>query len=237
VNSYNQIIKSGKVSRGAIGIQFAREDNPSLLKVYGASNGVFVSQVTPNGPAAKAGVQVSDVILAVNGRNITTGEQLVEMISAAQPGSTVDLKVLRDGKTMTVPVKIGDRAAIVAENGEQGAPEASEEGEGPTTHARLGVSVQNLSQADREQMGLKATGGVVIASVEPGSFAEDIGLQKGDVLLEINRHHVTSGADVRNIMQSAKPGEAMAFKVMRGDGNGNWQSLFAAGTVPAASQQ
>jgi serine protease Do len=80
-------------------------------------------------------------------------------------------------------------------------------------------------------MGLKA-GGVVIASVEPGSFAEDIGLQKGDVLVEINRHHVASAADVRNIMQSAKPGEAMAFKLMRNAG-GNWSSVFAAGTLQA----
>ena len=230
VNSYNQIVKTGKVSRGAIGIQFAREDNPSLLKVYGASNGVFVSQVTTGGPAAKAGVQVSDVILSVNGHAITSGDELVQMISAAQPGSTVDMKLLRDGKTMTVPVKIGDRAAIVAENGsEQAAPEG-DEAEGPTTHARLGVSVQNLTDADREQMGLK-TGGVVIASVEPGSFAEDIGLQKGDVLVEINRHHIATGADVRNLMQTAKPGEALAFKVMRNNGNGSWTSLFLAGTV------
>jgi serine protease Do len=79
-------------------------------------------------------------------------------------------------------------------------------------------------------MGLKA-GGVVIASVEPSSFAEDIGLQKGDVLVEINRQHVNSAADVRNIMQSAKPGQAMAFKLMRNAGD-NWTSLFAAGTVP-----
>jgi serine protease Do len=78
-------------------------------------------------------------------------------------------------------------------------------------------------------MGLK-TGGVVIAGVEPGSFAEDIGLQKGDVLVEINRHHVASATDVRSVMQSAKPGEAMAFKLMRNNG-GNWTSLFAAGTL------
>jgi len=230
VNSYNQIIKSGKVSRGAIGIQFARQENDSLLKVYGASSGVFVSQVNPGGPAAKAGVQVSDIIVGINGQTLKDGEQLVNLISAAQPGSTVDLKVLRDGKTLNVPVKIGDRAEIVADNRSGKESAEGEEGEGDTTHARLGVSVQNLTDSDREQMGLK-TGGVVIASVEPGSFAEDIGLQKGDVLVEINRHHVTSGADVRNLMQAAKPGEAMAFKMMRNTG-GNWTSLFAAGTVP-----
>ncbi|MGC9949572.1 MAG: Do family serine endopeptidase [Bryobacteraceae bacterium] len=230
VNSYNQIVKNGKVSRGAIGIQFAREENSSLLKVYGASKGVFVSQVNPGGPAAKAGVQVSDIIVGINGKNIESGDQLVETISAAQPGSSVELKLLRDGKPMEVSVKIGDRAELVADNGAKGSREG-EEGEGETTHARLGVSVQNLSDSDREQMGLKS-GGVVIASVEPGSFAEDIGLQKGDVLVEINRHRVASGADVTSIMKSAKPGEAMAFRLMRNAG-GNWNSLFAAGTVPA----
>ena len=229
VNSYNQIIKSGKVSRGAIGIQFAREQNSSLLKAYGASSGVFVQSVNPNGPAAKAGMQASDIIVGANGQTITDGDQLVQMISAVQPGSSVDLKVLRDGKTVSVPVKIGDRAALVADNG---AGQESQEGEseGPATHARLGVSLQNLTDSDREQMGLK-TGGVVIASVEPGSFAEDIGLQKGDVVVEINRHHVATANDVRNIMQSAKPGEPMAFKLMRNAG-GNWTSLFAAGSVP-----
>jgi serine protease Do len=228
VNSYNQIVKNGKVSRGAIGIQFAREENAALLKAYGASSGVFVQSVTDGGPASKAGMQASDIIVGINGQPLKDGDQLVDMISAAQPGSTVNLKVLRNGKPLEVSVKIGDRANIVAENGSPESREG-EPGQGETTHARLGVNVQNLTSSDREQMGLKA-GGVVIASVEPGSFAEDIGLQKGDVLMEINRQHVTSAADVRNIMQSAKPGEAMAFKLMRNDGK-NWNSLFAAGTL------
>jgi serine protease Do len=229
VNSYNQIVKSGKVSRGAIGIQFAREENAALLKAYNASSGIFVQQVTPGGPAAKAGVQASDIIVGVNGQTVKDGEQLVETISAAQPGSTVSMKLLRDGKPMEVSVKIGDRANIVADNepGQEGAPGAEE---GESTHARLGVSVQNLNPSDRQQMGL-STGGVVIASVAPSSFAEDIGLQKGDVIVAINRHPVNSAADVRDLMQSAKPGEAMAFKLMR-NADGNWNPLFTAGTLP-----
>jgi serine protease Do len=231
VNSYNQIVQHGKVSRGAIGIQFAREENASLLKAYGASSGVFVQQVTPGGPAAKAGMQASDIIVGINGQTVKDGDQLVQTISAAQPGATVNLKVLRDGKPVEVSAKIGDRAEIVADNGSGKPSPESGEGDGEATHARLGVNIQNLTESDREQMGLK-TGGVVIASVEPGSFAEDIGLQKGDVLVEINRHHVAAAADVRNIMQSAKPGQAMAFKLMRNAG-GNWNSLFAAGTLQA----
>ncbi len=75
VNSYNQIIKTGKVSRGAIGIQFAREENGSLLKAYGATGGVFVQQVTAGGPAAKAGVEASDIIVGINGKNIESGDR------------------------------------------------------------------------------------------------------------------------------------------------------------------
>jgi serine protease Do len=228
VNSYNQIVKTGKVSRGAIGIQFGRENNPALLKVYGATSGVFVQQVTPGGPAAKAGMRASDVIIAANGKPVNGGDQLVEMVSAAQPGSTIDLKVLRDGKTVDLPVRVGDRAAVIADNGnEESAPEGAQGEAAPT---RLGIAVQNLSPSDRQQMGL-STGGVLVASVEPGSFAEDIGITKGDVIVAINRQPVNSAADVRNIVQSAKPGEAIAFKLMRNTG-GNWNSLFTAGTMP-----
>jgi serine protease Do len=230
VDSYNQIVKNGKVSRGAIGIQFGREQTAALLKAYGASSGVFVQQVTPDGPAAKAGMLASDIIVGINGRPVQDGDQLVQAISATQPGATVNLKVLRDGKSLEVPVRIGDRAEIVADNGSgKMSPESSE---GEATHSRLGVSVQNLDQSDREQIGL-SKGGVVIAAVEPGSFAEDIGLTKGDVIVAINRQPVSSAADVRNIVQSAKPGEAMAFKVMRNT-DGKWSSLFTAGTLSAS---
>jgi len=227
VTSYNQIVKTGKVSRGAIGIQFAREENSALLKAYGASTGVFVQSVTPDGPAAHAGVKPADVITAVNGQSIKNGDQLVQVIAGTAPGSTVHLSVLRDGKTMEVPIKVGNRAELFANNGGNGSGQG---GEGEATHARLGVSVESLTPSERDQVGLKS-GGVLIASVQPGSFADDIGLQKGDVIVEINRHVVTSPEDVSNIMRLAKPGEAMAFKVMRNAG-GNWSPLFAAGTVP-----
>ncbi|HTQ54837.1 MAG TPA: Do family serine endopeptidase [Bryobacteraceae bacterium] len=227
VSSYNQIIKHGKVSRGAIGVQFARESNAALLKAYGASTGVFVQQVTPGGPAANAGVRASDVITGVNSESITDGQQLVNIIASTAPGATVQMHILRDGKAMTLPVKIGDRDAIV--NNDNGG--SSEQPQGEATTPRLGVSLENLTPADRQQMGL-TTGSVVIGSVQPGSFAEDIGLAKGDVILEVNRQHVNSADDVRNAMQSAKPGEAIAFKIMRNDGQ-NWNTLFAAGTLPA----
>jgi len=229
VDSYNQIVKNGKVSRGAIGIQFAREENASLLKAYGASSGVFVQQVTPGGPAAKAGIQASDVIIGLNGQTIKDGDQLVQMISAAEPGAKVNLKVLRDGKPVEMAVRIGDRAEVVADNRPDRTEPESAEG-GSTGNARLGISLQSLDRSDREQLGV-AAGGVLVAAVEPGSFAEDVGLMKGDVIMAINRQPVASPAEVRSIVQSAKPGQAMAFKLLR-NASGKWNSLFTAGTLP-----
>ena len=229
VNSYNQIVKTGKVSRGAIGIKFARGENAALLKAYGASTGVFVQSVDSDGPAAKAGMRAADIIVGVNGQPVKDGDQLVTMISDTHPGATVNVKVLRDGKTLELPVQIGDRAALLADNGNGNSNSEGEQG--PATHARLGVSVQNLTPSDRQDMGI-TSGSVVIASVQPGSFADDLGLQRGDVILEINRHQINTAADVRNMMQTAKPGEAIAFKLMRNAGN-NWSVMFAAGTVPA----
>jgi serine protease Do len=229
VQSYNQIIKNGKVSRGAIGVQFAREENASLLKAYGATGGVFVQQVTAGGPASKAGMQAADIIVGINGETVRDGDHLVQVISAAQPGSTVKLKVLRDGKPVELAVKVADRADVLADNG-PGGPASPESSEGEAAPAKLGISVQAIDPSDREQIGL-TSGGVLVASVQPGSFAEDIGLAQNDVIVSINRQPVKAPADVRTIMQSVKPGDAVAFKLMRNAG-GQWASLFIAGTMP-----
>jgi serine protease Do len=102
------------------------------------------------------------------------------------------------------------------------------------------MSVQPLKTVDRQNMGFKGSGGVLIASVEPGSFADDIGLQKGDIIVELNREKVASTEDIRRIQSTLKPGQPAAFQVMRqaqgSRGGGEWQPVFAAGTVPAGNQ-
>ena len=200
VNSYNQIVKNGKVSRGAIGIQFAREENA------GAAEGLrrIERRFRAAGDARRTGRQGWRA-----GFRRHRWQSMARPITRRRPTGANDLRGAArfDGRSesaarrqdhVEVPVKIGDRAAIVADNGVGNKRLRKATKREATTHARLGVSVQNLTRSDREQMGLK-TGGVVIASVEPGSFAEDIGLQKGDVLVEINRHPVASAADVRNL--------------------------------------
>jgi S1-C subfamily serine protease len=98
------------------------------------------------------------------------------------------------------------------------------------------MSIQNLTERQRENLGLKEKGGVQIVDVDPNSFAEDIGLARNDVIVSINRVPVNSLEDVKKVQATLKPGDAVAFHVMRriGQGaNGTWQSQYVAGTLPA----
>jgi serine protease Do len=237
VNAYNQIIKTGKVTRGYIGILFQREQKPALLKAYGATTGVFVDQVPAAGPAAEAGIKQGDVITSFNGKPITSGDELVGRVSETPVGSKVPITVLRNGKTLNLEITIADRAEGIARaNGGQVGPSTGEE---KGQAAKFGISVRALGQDQRDSMGLQGDGGVLVTDVKSGSFGEDIGVQQGDVLVEINRHPVNSVGDITQVAGMLKPGQPVAFKVMRSVGQGQnganqWQTLFLAGTLPAS---
>jgi len=238
---YNQIIKAGHVTRGSIGIRFREyPNNESLLKVYGADHGIFVESVEPNGPADKAGLKAQDVVTSINGKNVSKGQDLIDLVADSPVGSDLKVGVIRDKKPMTLDVVVGDRTKIFAQEFGQG---KSEEPENPaeSTKMKFGMSVQAIRPADRQNLNFKGTGGVLVASTETGSFADDIGLQKGDIIIELNREPVNSPDDIRRIQNTLKPGQPVAFHVMRQaqgprGGGGDWQSLFVAGTVPAAAQ-
>ncbi len=237
VNAYNQIIKTGKVSRGGIGILFQRDQKPELLKAYGASSGVFVTEVTPGKPADKAGIKQGDIVTAFDGKPIANGDELVASISATPVGSHVPIAVLRGGKTLNMTIEIADRGTILASgNGAPANPEGSADSEQGQS-VKFGISVRSLRPDDRESMNLPDSGGVLVSDVESNSFGEDVGLQQGDVLMAVNRQPVTSPDDVKRIAGTLKPGQPVAFKVMRTAGqaqNGaQWQPLFLAGTLPA----
>ncbi len=233
---YNQIIKSGHVTRGSIGIRFGNDEGAShlsLLKVYGADHGIFVMSVEANQPADKAGVKEQDVITAINGHKIVKGQDLIDLVAESPVGSTLKVDIMRDKKKMTLNVVVGDRTKIFAE--QYGGVKTDEpESAQDATQMKFGMSVQALRQADREGMNFK--GGVVVASVEPGSFADDIGLSKGDVIIELNRQAVNAPEDIRRIQATLKPGDAVVFHVESQApgqrGGGQWVSRFVSGTVP-----
>jgi serine protease Do len=230
---YNQIIKTGKVTRGSIGIEF-RSDSKELLRAYGASDGVFVQRVAPGGPAEKAGLRAEDIIVAINGKPVRNGSDLVDRVTETPVGQSLTLTVLRNGKKQDFHVTIGDLAQIFPErygSGRDEAPGAQVEG----TQARFGITIENLTEARKNTLGFQEAGGVLVSNVEPGSFAEDIGLLPRDVILSINRQAVKSVDDVRRIQDTLKTGDAVAFRVMRNAGGGRsaeWRPLYLAGALP-----
>ena len=227
---YNMLIgPEHKVIRGSIGVQFQAAESSAVGRVYGfASGGVIVSQVVPNGPAAKAGVQPQDIIVSIDGASIKNGDELISIVSAKQPGSTVKLGVLRGSKHVNLDVGITDRAKLYADLNKGG-----DESNGPDVpdvgQNTLGITVQPTSEATANH--LHMTGGVAVASVKPGSFADTINLFQGAVIVEINRKPVTDMASYRAIVGGLKSGEDVVF-VVRNPQQPNGGNSYIGGTLP-----
>jgi serine protease Do len=241
IKVYNSIIREGKMTRGSIGISFTEDPSqtPALLDVYGGvKQGVFVNEVVKGGPAEKAGMKPQDVIVSINGKTIQKGQDLIDIVADSTIGSTLKIGIMRDKKPATLEVVVADRVKTFADS-----PTLSENsGPGNSTPEgvqKFGISIGALSVSDKQSAGYNGTGSVVIESVDPGSFADGIGLQKEDIILEINRQAVNSPEDVKRIQSTLKAGENVAFHVARQAGNGargggSWQPMFLAGRLPAA---
>jgi serine protease Do len=225
---YNMLIgPEHKVVRGSIGIQFQVAQSSAVNRVYGFSSGVIVGVVTPNGGAAKAGIQAGDVIVSIDGRNIKDGDDLVNDISARHVGSTVKLGYLRDGKQNSANVVIGDRAKtyadITGQPDDTTAPQETDAGEG-----KLGITVSAIPASLSTKVGIK--GGVIVTNVRPGSFADEIGLGKGTIITAINRKPVTDEASYRTIVSTLKSKDDVVF-VIQSPIQKNLNS-YVGGTLP-----
>jgi serine protease Do len=231
---YNQIIKTGKMTRGSIGVTFSAVEttNAALLRAAKVSEGVFVQSVQAGGPAEKAGLKEEDIIVAVNGKPVRNGNQLVDIVSVTPVGTPLDLTVVRNGKRENFKVVVGDLAQVFADR--LGGAKPTDESKPESTSVSFGLSISNIQEQARTSMDLKEKGGVQVVEVEPDSFAEEVGLLAGDVILSINRLPVASTDDVKKVQATLKPGDAVAFHVMRKPQGrrGDWQSSYLAGTLP-----
>lgn len=233
VQVYNDIIKNGKVTRGSIGIQFTQSETDQAranLKVAGVKEGVFVAQVRPGGPSEKAGMKEGDVITAINGKPVRDGNQLVGTVTATPLGAALNITVEREGKRHDLKVVVADLAQIFPERYGSGQEDSAKGGE-PTT-VKFGMQIQNLTEQQADRLGMKQKGGVQVKSVEPSSFAEDIGLLPGDVIVAANRQPVNSSEDITKFGNTLKPGDAVQFRVMSKGANNEWTARYAAGTMP-----
>ena len=227
---YNQLISPDhKVSRGSIGVEFNAVANPAVARVYGVSSGVTIANVTPNGPAQKAGLETGDTIVSVNGKAVATGDELVAEISAIKPGATAKIGYLRNGKSSMADVTVADRQKLFAtrlgeddEGGEQAKPQES----------KLGINVKDITPEIAERMKLPNSKGVIVQNVKPDGFGENVGASPGDIILEINKQPVNSESDFRKVESQLKAGQDVVFLVRpRGQGP-NAGTIFMAGTLP-----
>jgi serine protease Do len=227
-NVYNMLIgPEHKVTRGSIGISFQSGISSAVGRMYGFSNGVIVSTVTPSGGAAKAGILPGDVIVSIDGRKIKDGDDLVADISARKVGSTVNLGYLRNGKQNTATVTIGDRAKTYADiTGNDGDDNANPQ-ESDAGQNTLGITVSPVPAAMQKKLNIQ--GGVIITSVRPGSFADEINLGKGLIITEINKHPITDEASYRAIVKDLKSKQDVVFVVRDQRAAGN---NYIGGTLP-----
>ena len=240
---YNEIIKNGTVTRGSIGIKFAISDLPdtvAALKASGANEGVFVDEVAAGGPSEKAGLREGDVIVAINGKSVHAGDDLVNTVTATPIGNTVNLAVLREGKKENFKVVVGNMKQIFPDT--FGADETKESNHPEATSVNFGMTIVPLSDRLRETMGIKEKGGVRVQDVEPNSFAYDLKLVDGDVILSIGyvekgvpvTQPVTTVEDVKRVQGLLKPGDSVKLHTMHRDNprSGPWYSVYRAGVVP-----
>jgi serine protease Do len=208
-NIHRQLIASGKVTRGWLGVGI-QELTPELSKSFDLQNeeGVLISQVEPDSPAAKAGLRSGDVILEYNGTQTKTPRDLSMAVADTKVGIPAKLKVHRDNHTLTMDVAIGERPAEKAEASPRLPADKAE-------RAKLGVTVENVDADTARQLNLQSATGALVTDVQSGSPAEDGGVRRGDVIREVNHKPVKNVSDLQSAIRDLKQGSTVLLSVTR----------------------
>jgi serine protease Do len=230
ITVYNQLVTSGKVVRGSIGVTFQEENsnNPILMRELGAPYGIVVEAVEPGSPADKAGLEAGDVITEVSGQPVHTGADLVNPIAQTPIGQSVQVRYVRNKQAKDVTITVADRTKIFPQSAQYDAQ--PDHNEAP---AQFGLHVEELTPEMAHKLGMGSIEGAVVSEVEPATFAEDVGFARGDVIVEINHVPVKSLADYRTQMEKLQPGADALFRVARRSDADRTLTLYLAGTIPA----
>ncbi len=200
-----QLQQTGKVTRGRLGVQI-QSLTPELAKSFklDTAKGVVVAAVEPGGPAAKAGLQTGDVILAFEGKPVESAVELPRIVAATKPGSTVTLDIWRGGAKRQI------KATLVEFPSEKVAVQSPPEGK--QSAARVGLTVRELSASQRKALGVEY--GVVVENVSGPATGQ---LERGDVVLAVNNVHFRSVDEFNRLLHAQQPGSIVALLVRRGE--------------------
>jgi len=202
-----QLEKSGKVTRGYIGVE-AQQVSDTMAKALhlGSGSGALIAGVQRDAPAAQSGLEPGDVITAVNGTTVKNPRDLAVNIASVQPGDEAKLQVLHEGDSKTVTVKVGQLPNEQTANNETTQP----------SRERIGLALAPLSPDLRGQLDVPdGTKGAVVRNVEPGSPAEQAGLQPGDVIVGVGGKQVTSPGEAATAIRGAAKDHAVALRIIR----------------------
>jgi len=223
----DSLVRYGKVSHSYIGVGIT-DVTPENSKFFDLkdANGAVISEVQPDSPGARAGLKVGDVIVGLDGKKVSDAGQLQAEVSSKHPGTKVTLDVLRDGKSVNVPVTLEelgskDKKEELSASAENGKP-------------RWGLGIADLTSDVRDQLQAPSTlKGAVIQRVQPGSPADDAGLQPGNVIQSVDRKPTPTAADVQKALSSVPKGQD-AMVLVWGNGGSTFRVLHAANSNSGA---
>jgi serine protease Do len=213
---YTELAAKGKVTRGWLGVSI-QPLTADLAKGFGLRepNGVLISDVVQDSPAATAGVTSGDIIIEFDKKKVDSPQELQKVVASTRPGRAVPLKVWRDKGEKTLEIKIGetpdDNVALKSTN---------------KGKSLLGLDVRPITPELARQLNLRNPDGVIVFAVDDESAAAEAGLQRGDVIREVNRQRIRSLSDFEKVTKDVKEGDRVTVLLQRGP-----QSLYVAYTV------
>jgi serine protease Do len=213
---YTELVAKGKVTRGWLGVSI-QPLTPELAKGFGLKEpkGVLISDVVQDSPAAKAGILAGDIVVEFDKKKVDTPQDLQKVVATTTPGKGVPVKVWRDKADKTLEIKIGDTPEDTV------ALKSNNKGK-----SVLGLDVRPITPELAKQLNLRNAEGVVVFAVEDESAAGEAGMQRGDIIREVNRQRIRSLPDFERVVRDVKEGERVTVLLQRGQ-----QALYVAFTV------
>jgi serine protease Do len=235
------------IGRGAIGVIFDTAEDPTTARVSGGR--VTLSSVVAGGPADQAGLKAGDTITTVDGRQVSNRAELFAEFASWRPGAKAVIGFLRDGKQQETTVTVAGAGKLfpVRTSGDDkgmndffdrvfgGSGSLSDSGDGEASlprQSRFGVTVRNLTPELSDRLGMPPGKGVIVQDVISGSFAADINLQRGDVILEVNRQPTNNAEDFAKVELGFKSGQDVVFLLRPRGSSAQDGTVFQAGTLP-----
>jgi serine protease Do len=220
-------LQKGRIARGYLGVTVS-ELTPDLMQGFGikeGTKGALVQNVVPKAPAAKAGIQPGDVVVAVNGKPVESSGALTRAVASVAPGGKVTLTVLRGTERKEISAVTAQRPDEEALARGQTAPDEGEEGDqaaGPAAkrgeNEKLGIRIAPLTAQLAKELQTEVEQGVVVVAVSPDGPAGQAGIRRNDISLEVNRQKVAKVDEVVALIGKMKPGQVAVLRVQRGSG-------------------